>query len=351
MDNFHDFYINLAQVLEFCVLADAPNDIMSGIHKRCVEGMSIVKNPNVHIGDFFETIGMGRGDFAGVATMDQFYTMTDGDSVNVRRFCNMFWAYVKCIFTGIFCEDTTLDLLIDKIFVDKTDAFIQNKKQMVNMILSNQLGQRDMNIMLTTPKRNVYAELFRLSNSIPRSEILSIRDLTVSGYNKTYMESVSDSILPLLDSSEVLDGHEHECYPWTGKSIYGVKDSSSYATWCSINKIYYVSGMSGTTFEVVIWLILFLDDITVEVFESIIKIMLHFHVLRGTHSVLEVIMSLMHINIFFEQCGITRVCAIDEVMFRVSDDLVTVTISKSNMVRQLLGIPYDEVYDIVRIIA
>lgn len=120
------------------------------------------------------------------------------------------------------------------------------------------------------------------------------RDIYKPGYNEEYMKRVGflSEYFLCENEKELAKFHKKE-FPWGKRDIYGISSTSSYYKMCQRNGLYIGSGRSGSTFELLIMLIVLFPDIfkKVDDVRKILMFFVNFHMLTGTHSVLECLLS------------------------------------------------------------
>lgn len=328
MDTYQDFVESLQSVIKCS--RELKDDVAILINKlfqisyKTIEKLKKEKRFGI-VSKFMQTLEHKIGEYAGAMTDGEYYFLCEMANHNLltikhcRKCCNMFWAMCKIIFTSVIFEgvaETSAEILISD-FMTNLDIGLYSFQQFFSDILDN-----DINTVLLQQtilegfagieqnfgfdaERKITKELFynhviRMTFLEPRFNLTFVRDESISGYHPHKLSSVSDFILMHLTDEEISQTMPGEHFPWKGKSICGVKAGSEYAKFCFDNGIYSVSGMSGTTFELMLYMLILLNPTNKQTIISIMLFFLNFHVLRGTHSVLEVVLAFYHINNYIE---------------------------------------------------
>ena len=124
------------------------------------------------------------------------------------------------------------------------------------------------------------------------------RDITTTGYNEEYMNWVSVlSAYILSDNEKKLAVTNNRIYPWGCRNIYNVSQKSDYNASCKQRNIYVGSGRSGSSFELLIMLIILFPDLCKDTdkMKKTLMLFINFHVLTGTHSVFECVLSFIDV--------------------------------------------------------
>jgi hypothetical protein len=315
---FTDFVNMIDSVIKYSNILHY--DVSDLINKLFVMSYEIITKLNSDLTkEFMIALRYGIGDFAGAMCETEYWDLCKLAKINCltirycRKCCNMFWVLCKVVLTKILFLDFSgglENILITTVkrttpnFTNFDIMFPECNKEILSKIIWSGLNGID-NKFGKDEKREINADLFyrnviRLSHSEPRHLNETDRDNLVCGYNKQFLESVCDKIMKFLTSEEISQIKPKEFFPWTGKSICGVKPTSDYYKFCKENNIYFVSGMSGTTFELAAYLIMLLRPTTTKEIKTMLIFFLNFHVLRGTHSAYEVILAFDALSFFFD---------------------------------------------------
>ena len=301
------------------------NKALSAICKNDICGSNIYYSGIIEFFRFVLT--NSTGSFAGSMTYTEFQdicTNVDGITIHhARKIMNIFWAFCKVIMSPVILSGVTNDAQIDLVdFIPNIDKGIKNLCDVCvdcGMIDSDLLKHiiRDGCIavyvpgetrMLNNPR--FYGNVIKMQYIGSRNKILKERsaDTTkIMGYRINEMRMVDKHIRDnYLCSSETellksCSGENQIRLPWDGKQILAPMADSHYFKYFSSQNLYFVSGRSGTTFELMMMMMILLPSINIhgekdkdhtrKTMLNVMMFFLHFHILRGSHSAFEVFMA------------------------------------------------------------
>lgn len=282
--------------------------------------LSEIPNQEIIINSFFECLNFGKGTFAGSMDKDEFYHLISKSHLNllnykhVRKCVNAFWCFIKKIVTEIIyyfiCKSK-----IDNNFVCNLEDFEKNVDTIIKMAVNfiNQPNESDKNeifllneellfklikkgLKLTINKFGnfciltadlLYKHILRFTHLEGRQKSEIFRNKNICGHKSDFLNASYDKIKMFLSENEI---------DWNGNFIFGIDENSSYHTFCKKNNLYNVSWLSGTTFELMLYALIFLNFKNEIEIKTLMILFLNFHIIRGTHSVFEVILAFYEIN-------------------------------------------------------
>lgn len=330
MDEFINFKVSLEDIL--ISSENTKDDIIKIMKNIIINIRDALENTTNKIirKKYFDNLKKHMGDFAGAMFEDEFYEIYNlcvSNNINlkyIRKVFNAFWVFSKIFVTHTIYESIKTKNLVTPIYIknnvqDICDDVYDNFKKInftINKELLKCVIKDGISIIFNpfSPDRHISVDHLYLS--IIKMPFIGSRyknnlqrcDKTI-GYNKEYMNSVYDIIKSELLESEKNQVVENNLYPWTGLSVYGVKSSCDYYKYCKKNNLYFVSGRSGSSFELfIMYLILFPNIMYDEKsLRALIVFLINFHVVRGTHSVLEVVLAICDVCEYLGKNG-TYVC-------------------------------------------
>lgn len=313
-----DNFIKSLESLQLCVDENSDNiaDLINKIFKLTdTVIIKLLDNKKFYVvNKFFYTIEKGIGKFAGAMTYAEFCYLRQLALENLltikhcRKACNVFWALCKVFITYIFLDG--LGNAVDNIRIDIVKENINNgminldryfhdidvkliKKIFVDGInLTEEIFGKE--IVVETNTDLFYKHVVKCSYLEGRIKSTKLRG-NHGGYSADILNSVYTYIQPLLSDEEMSQQLPDEKYPWTGENIIGITEGY-YLDFCLKNNLYFVSGISGSTFELMLYMIALFKPKSEQEYKTIMLFFLHFHVIRGSHSVLETVMSFYEVN-------------------------------------------------------
>jgi hypothetical protein len=284
---------------------------------------------------YFKLLEEGIGEMAGAMTKTEFYVIFSSIETvtitHIRKIFNAFWVLCKVVIPFLIyygvnnkCNEMRLDMFTKDIH--KGVMFISNfMKDFINIdetllyhVLSDGLNAVTNN---EDPDRKItishfYVHVIKMIHIGTRFKSQSERQNIMSGYNYGFMNSVGYVITKYLTDEEKTQISPRQIFPWTDKFIYAPDSSSHYYKFCKTNEIYFVSGRSGSTFELMTLILIFFSDIgkNRNKMLSLMMYFIHFHITRGTHSILEVLLAFYDIIEYFQVRSIYMYQSLSDIM-------------------------------------
>lgn len=284
---------------------------------------------------FIDTISCGIGDFAGAMTEDEFYLLCHKSQENklslnhCRKCCNVFWALCKTILSEILFDEDETNILLSYFFSTLEKRVITVKYFFPNLneslfkeIMSDGISGIELNYgidenRIINPKL-LYEHIIRMTFLDARQISTKMRGNIAGGYDFHKLNCIHHFIMPLLTEEEKNQRKVFQQYPWTGVGINGIQ-KCEYYNFCKDNDIYFVSGLSGTTFELMLWMIILFKFEDETLLKTIIMLFMHFHIFRGSHSVLEVVWGVYEINKYLNSKNDVAHINLKNILSRVCD--------------------------------
>jgi hypothetical protein len=266
--------------------------------------------------DFIKALGKHIGEFAGAMDESEFNQLVLIANENnlqihhIRKVFNAFWVLCHTIlpflvFSGIAKDKHTIRL---DDFVKNIDLGINNLSKYMHDLLPDPINinvikhvimdglttitdPRDPDRIIT--QNHLYSHVIKMTYIGSRLKNTTERDSNVCGYRNNEMNSASDIISEYLSKEEKFQVKPGNIFPWNGNSIFGVNMLSYHSTFCTSNNIYFVSGRSGSTFELMMLILIIFPSYgkNLKLMKGLLMYFIHFHVIRGTHSILETILA------------------------------------------------------------
>lgn len=313
MDKYYENDIN-SVISVTSILMSEINEVINIIFLLC--GNSIEKIDNNIKLIYFNKLEKHIGEYAGAMDKDEFYTLymkSKNNTLNIthiRKAYNAFWTLSSTIIPYIIFSGTSSEksmLLNDFILNIKNgilnfDNFMKSidvdiDKELLEVILLNGLyhiiDPNDNNRKITIDHFYKHVIKMMYIGTRYKSTIFKERDNSKCGYNNDVILSKYNKIKSYFSVEENNQIISNNKFPWSGIFINSVNKNSYYYEFCNNNKIYYVSGRSGSTFELMmLFLVLFPHYCwNRKLMNGLMMFFIHFHVIRGTHSILEVLLS------------------------------------------------------------
>ena len=332
--HFHSLHLNLLI-----------NDIFKFVHAVVTKlenyQQTFITQSTQILKNFYSYLESGIGSYAGAMTKNELYELFSKSALgmlnykHIRKCCNMFWCFIKIILTellyyfvcvdalGFYTPELEFELFKNNLNngTDKIVLFFLDLEYGIDLNLLKLFIEYGIHATLDKYNANckiinsklLYNHIIRLTYFNCRSKTEDGRDSTKCGYNKEIINSACDMLSNFLSEEEQTQKLTDEIYPWTGHSISGIKESSHYFKFCNDNNLYNVSWMSGTTFELVMYMFVFFkfDEIKIK---SLIILFLNFHILRGTHSVFEVVLGIYEVCKFLKSNKIEQYIILENIL-------------------------------------
>ena len=236
---------------------------------------------------------------------------------NSRNIINMLWSFIKIIVSNIIFIGTTENLEEDYIFLKSNiDIGINYLKTFINFnsdLLTNLINKGFYELELeygienlqTINRHQFYKYIIRLSFLEARKIADLQKSDTESGFIADKMfDFTYDIINKYFLNYELNDFNKlNKIFPFSGNFIGNVNVNTNYYRFCTINNLYSVCGLSGSTFELLMYVFMFgiVDQFDEIQLKSTLILFLHFHLIRGTHSDLEVVCAFEKISKWFPE--------------------------------------------------
>lgn len=306
------------------------NKINNTINKMQNEQNELFSNT---VNLFFNILACESGELAGSMSKNEFYeiiaNINNLSLSHIRKVFNSLWCFSKVIISFILLYGTSRNI------ESTTDNFKHNisngiiyfvKYFQIKSIYSNVLFRSIIEDNMITYNQkfincdSLYSHVIKMSYIGSRYQIIknNERQNVINGYNHEFMESISHIIKPMLLQSEINQILPNNIYPWTDKFIFSPNIDCNYYKSCIKNDLYFVSGRSGSTFELFIVMLILFPNITKNII-GLILFFIHFHVLRGTHSINEILITFNDIKCYLDN---KKIC------LNVSFDSIEKLISK-----------------------
>lgn len=313
------------------------------------------------IDDYYRLLTSGIGEMAGAMTLeeiDEIFSESNNISIkHIRKIFNAFWAYCKVIITFLIFYGTVGNVESKKLkdfaanYHNGISFFENFVKDFItpNILLLTHIVQDGLVRVLdpTDPNRiitqsHLYMNIIKMPYIGTRQKMQSERDVgNTSGFNIKFLNSVENLIIDHLTDHERKQIIHPNKFPWNGNFVYKPSDTSYHSIFCKNNDMYYVSGRSGSTFELMThMMILFQDEMNGNFISSIIMYYIFFHVTRGSHSVIEVVLAFYDICEYINKKNISHeVKGYDELLHILSPFLFekAIIFHKTNLAHELIN--------------
>jgi hypothetical protein len=236
---------------------------------------------------------------------------------NSRNIINMLWSFIKIIVSNIIFIGTTKNIDEDYITfksqilngINYLGIYMDFDQTLLHKIINDCFQRLELHFGIenvkTINQNQFYKYVIRLSLLNPRliadqqkcdkpsgfiiDKIYQSSDTFRLAINKYFLETELDYI------------NRTGLLPFVGSAIGSVNVDTNYFRFCSINNIYSVCGLSGSTFELMMYVLIFniCDNDNQENLKGLMALFLHFHLMRGTHSDLEVVCAFVKISEWF----------------------------------------------------
>lgn len=321
---FRDFISQLECVDKICKLHEENiNFTINFVTKKIVVCLNKVKTiyPNIYA-EFLNQTSNESFEYAGHMNETEFklfcINSINGNLTikNSRNLINVLYGFIKIVITKIIfigiTSENTINYLKFKLSIEKgvnhLSEFICINKQILLKVMYEGFDSLEslfgIENIKTISISQFYKYIVRLSLLEPRqiSDQQKIND--GSGFVlKTYYKDLCISniinkyFLP-HELEYINDKHE---LPFGGSAIGTLNKNTNYYRFCTINNIYHVCGLSGSSFEMGMYLLLLDDEINLK---YLIIIFVQFHLMRGTHSDLEVFMAFEKLKKYFSKLNV-----------------------------------------------
>lgn len=362
---FYNFNVSLSDVL--CSTSLLNNDIVKLL--KCISSFVsyvIMKIDNIGKQDilfsqtidlYFKLLEECIGEMAGAMTKTEFYIIFSSIEnitiIHIRKIFNAFWVLCKVIIPFLIyygvnnkCNEMRLDMFTKNIHngIIFVSNFMKDFTNIDEMLLCHVLSD-GLNAVTNNeePDRKItishfYTHVIKMIHIGTRFKSQNERQNIISGYNYDFMNSISHIITKYLTDKEKTQISPQQTFPWTDKFIYAPDSSSHYYKFCKTNTIYFASGRSGSTFELMTMILIFFPDIGKNRTKMLALMMyfIHFHVVRGSHSILEIFLAFYDIIEYFQARSIYAYQFLSDIMspFLKENKLI---INKTNPTKDLIS--------------
>lgn len=312
INNFIDQVISIDKV---CIYYKNDIDsIINLIGKYIIDTLEKIKNVHNDLyNEFIIKITQQSLDYAGSMTIsefNQFCVECKNNCLtinNSRNIINMLWSFIKVVVSNIIFIGVTSkqdeNYLTFKNGIKNGIKYLQTFMNFNDQLLLSVITEGFDKMELSFGTENIhtincnqfYKYIIRLSLLEPRIVADLQKAERQSGFivDKIYKQSEIFRLIinKYLLHTELTYTENFDTVPFTGSMIGSVNVNTNYYRFCAINNIYNVCGLSGSTFELMMY-VLMLDMVNIHNkihLKSLMALFLHFHLIRGTHSDLEVV--------------------------------------------------------------
>lgn len=322
INNFIDQIISIEKVCT-CYKNEI-NCVINLIGNHMIDVLEKIKNiHNDLYNEFIRKITLPSLDYVGSMTISEFNQFCIDCKNNCltinnsRNIVNMLWCFIKIIISNIIFIGATSkqdeNYLTFKSNIENgvkyLQTFIDIDSQLLLTIINEGFDKMELKFGIENIKlinsNQFYKYIIRLSMLEPRiladlqktehksnfvvDQIYQQSEIFRSVTNKYFLQSE----LSYIEKFNIL--------PFAGSMIGSVNVNTNYYRFCTINSIYNVCGLSGSTFELMMYILMFKminknDQIHLK---SLMALFLHFHLTRGTHSDLEVVCAFEKLIIWY----------------------------------------------------
>lgn len=319
-NDFRDSLMSVIKVSEMlkCNIEPLINRIFSSVLKIINKIQSENYSSKFTTIHFFTSLEKGMGIFAGAMPRDEFFMLGKLSEENkltikhVRKCCNMLWCFVKYILTQLlfgFVSNGQNKISFDlykqnySYGIDQLRLFLREicdiNYDLLQHLITFGIGFTEFNYgkeCVEITEKLLYEHIIRLTYTECRTKSTKERNLQKCGYDEVQLSQASIVISKYLSDEEKTQVLPNKKYPWSGDSIHGIISNTYYENFCKNHDIHIGSGLSGTTFEIVMYMFAIFNFQSHDEIQGILAFVFNFHILRGTHSVMEVVLAFYEIN-------------------------------------------------------
>lgn len=330
-------YINSFESVKLCV-KNNENDIVMFINKLfnlCDNIIQKLLENNKYdiIEKYYLTISNGIGKYAGSMSSIEFDRLCNLSKNNLltlkhcRKCFNAIWAICKICLSNIFLEPyqklnenikfdvikNNIDIGLNNLLNYFPNSNIELIKNIFENGIKNTFSKYD-NIHETNESL-FYTHIIRMSHLEGRQ-----KSFLIKGQNKSNIQfnNFDEYISNLLSDEEQKQILPNNIFPWTDSQICGISEGYFF-DFCIDNNVAFISGISGTTFELMLYIISFLNLTNENDYKTTMLFFLHFHTTRKSHAVIEIIMAFYEINKYL----------IDNLSIYYMDEFISVVVNSN----------------------